>query len=186
MYAPCAITALLLFAAREPAQTQPAAEAPELLPAKTVRIDGVNAINALRPTPDGAGVFFTAHVTAINLWALLVSSWPEIGGGIVGLAGLVCGWTICRTLRRRRIPGLPYCRRCGYCLESLPSERCPDCGDERARRRAIIARPAWRRLAPGLVIVATLASTYAGLLIGEGAAGGVAVRLAAVVVGGAR
>ena len=52
--------------------------------------------------------------------------WSPIAGGvtILGVAGV---WLLASGVRRENCEG-PCCRRCGYILIGMVSERCPECG----------------------------------------------------------
>jgi tRNA(Ile2) C34 agmatinyltransferase TiaS len=56
---------------------------------------------------------------------------------VVGISALVRG------LRGRRIDDHPLCRRCGFDLTGKPetSTRCPECGSDLRRPRAILDNP---------------------------------------------
>jgi hypothetical protein len=57
--------------------------------------------------------------------------------------------------RGRRVGDEPHCRKCGYNLTGLPSERCPECGRPATGRNVIIGtrQRRWRLLAPGLALL---------------------------------
>ncbi|MCP4251326.1 MAG: hypothetical protein GY778_30185 [bacterium] len=72
------------------------------------------------------------------------------------LVGLVL---LLRGLRGRRIGDAPYCRKCGYNLTGLESDRCPECGRERVGRNVVIGRRRRRRasliIGVGLILVSS-------------------------------
>ena len=55
-------------------------------------------------------------------------------------------------LRGRRTDDHPVCRRCGYDLTGGPADRCPECGGDLSRRRAV--RVGHRRRRPTLIAAA--------------------------------
>ena len=114
---------------------------------------------------DSKSLFVELHPQAVNVWALLVYRWPEILGALAGLATLCLMLFLWRILRRRQFVGRPHCRKCNYCLEGCPSERCPECGYEHALPRAIVGRPTRRRVLPTVVALVLVASGYATLHI---------------------
>ena len=63
----------------------------------------------------------------------------NLPGLLIGYAAVVWVWRagVVRRLRRKLIElGVPVCRRCGYALQGIDAERCPECGgriDERLR-----------------------------------------------------
>jgi hypothetical protein len=50
---------------------------------------------------------------------------PWLSVLIVSMVGIIL---VARGLRGRRVRQAPHCRKCGYNLTGLPSERCPECG----------------------------------------------------------
>ncbi len=90
------------------------------------------------------------NLTAGWLWA------AELGGLVVGLALLRYGvWP-------RRRGDVPYCRKCGYNLTALPSDRCPECGTPLAPEKIVRGE---RRRRPTLITVGALSVSIAlGLL----------------------
>jgi hypothetical protein len=77
------------------------------------------------------------------------------------LLGLVAVGLVLWALVRPRKGEVPHCRRCGFSLAGLTEPgRCPECGSELARKRAVVIgerrrkrRPMW--WAAGLVVAAT-------------------------------
>ncbi|HEX8911766.1 MAG TPA: hypothetical protein VF796_05360, partial [Humisphaera sp.] len=60
--------------------------------------------------------------------------WFVVGSAFV-VAGLVA-WTLGRFPRRRG--RTPHCRRCGYVLTGLTSDRCPECGRDVGTSKAVV------------------------------------------------
>jgi hypothetical protein len=102
-----------------------------------------------------------ASIDAVLLW----SATPLLA---LGALLLKLGW-----LPRRR-GGEPRCRRCGYDLTANASGRCPECGADVARPRAVVAGV--RRPRP----VVALAGILLVLLAGVATLPGVRTRLSAV------
>lgn len=65
-----------------------------------------------------------------------------------GTALVIAGW------RGRCVDRLPYCRKCRFCLDGLPSTTCPECGRSLERSRGV--RLGRRRTRLGLVGVGLL------------------------------
>src|SRR5689334_8826997 len=53
-----------------------------------------------------------------TLWPLMISAMLFIAGG----------WLLRRSWWPRRVGSAPHCRRCGYNVDAIPSQRCPECG----------------------------------------------------------
>ncbi|MFO0827279.1 MAG: hypothetical protein U0572_03930 [Phycisphaerales bacterium] len=86
-------------------------------------------------------------------------------GPALALSGIAIGvWWCVRTLRRPRMVGHSYCRRCNQALDSsrAPPARCPECGAALSARRIVIGRSWARRLVPValLAIVMTLSGAF--------------------------
>src|SRR5690606_16209537 len=77
-------------------------------------------------------------------------------GWLVGLAGAaVVAWALlgdrARQLRRGRTR---RCPRCWYSMEGVPGLRCPECGREAKRERALLkSRRRWRWAVVGVLVV---------------------------------
>lgn len=84
------------------------------------------------------------------------STAPLITIVLPALALLLAWWMFFRGLRGKKIDHHPWCRRCRFDLHGLPTAqaRCPECGADLARRRAI--GQGQRRKRPAIVIVSLL------------------------------
>jgi hypothetical protein len=107
---------------------------------------------------DGSGAIISLPPASMNaLLDAAESVWPGLyppssrafdlsGGGVVsefqwsGLLndstvvaalGMVVGGLVRQVCRRRRFPS-GHCQRCGYNLDGLPEQRCPECGQDAA------------------------------------------------------
>lgn len=119
-------------------------------------------------------ISFVRRMFAAGVWLvglLLVSQFVNVHawGRIVGytcmtvtLIGMLYLFEKVVLLERRAFT----CKKCGYDLQGLPEDRCPECGTafDRAERERIIARiaaplpkPKYRRLAALVVVLLTLA-----------------------------
>ena len=78
--------------------------------------------------------------------------------GSVGVVLILLGARNILVALRRREGTEPHCRKCNYPLHGLESDRCPECGSELAGSNIArgSARPWWRALRPGAVIVVLL------------------------------
>jgi hypothetical protein len=92
---------------------------------------------------DGRHVVYTQDAQQLDVWAAIVSYWPEalLGGLSVFLfAGLVL-----TVRRRRRFPFEhgPFCKKCAYPTRGLTGTSCPECGKSLAGRgvRRGLTRP---------------------------------------------
>lgn len=103
--------------------------------------------------PGSSLLYVSESRTSINIWSLLTTYWPEtITLGVT----LPAAFVLWRLLRRRRVPGQPYCRKCNYQLTALPTaERCPECGVSLIRRRPVIgrSRTVWITLAAVTIVL---------------------------------
>src|SRR3954451_5269023 len=90
--------------------------------------------------------------------------------------GLASAAVLAYALRGRRVDDHPLCRTCGFDLFGKPvdSTRCPECGADLARRRAVrIGRRVCRRRVLAVALPAVLlAGGWLGV-VGWGAARGV-------------
>ncbi len=64
----------------------------------------------------------------------------------VGCVLFICG------LRGRRVGDEPRCRKCGYNLTGLTSERCPECGTAASGKNVVVGIRRRRVLAPSLLL----------------------------------
>lgn len=152
-----AITSVALTA---PAATGARASEPLVIePLHTLTFSASSDIYQIALTPDGRELFVQLATNAINLSALPLMYWPELGGAIVALVLLWGALRIRRVLKAPQRVGEPHCRRCGYCLTGCPSERCPECG--RATRRVRIGRGFLRRTWAASTLMALVAGPYA-------------------------
>src|SRR5262249_38977096 len=109
-------------------------------------------------SPDGETLYVLINDQAINLWAILVYFWPEIGGGLVALAAILFLLALRRILRTPRLPAQPHCRPCNYCLKSAPSQVCPECG--KPIKRTIRGRTTRRRVLVFVIPLGVVALAY--------------------------
>ena len=134
-------------------------------PVHTIRFEESPRIGSAAFSKDGRSIFVLIHPQGVNIWALIVYRWPEVLGGLAGLGTLCAGWVLWRIVRRERLVGKPYCPKCNYCLEGCPSDRCPECGYERARLGAVVGRALWRRTLAVVVVLAMIVAGYASLWV---------------------
>ena len=85
-----------------------------LSPTHQIAFPGSNTIFAVEFTPDGRTAYCLVDGQSIDLWAAGLSHWPELLGGVLGLAIVVYLLVLARIKRRSQTPGAPYCRRCNY------------------------------------------------------------------------
>src|SRR3954462_7470286 len=64
---------------------------------------------------------------SMNVPSTLHPAWLATAAGVCLLLGL---WLLRRGWRGRRVGDEPFCSKCGYSLQALPSHRCPECGAE--------------------------------------------------------
>jgi|GEM_PF-2745915 len=116
--------------------------------------------------PDRGVVLVHMHAPALNLWRLGVSIWPELLGIGGGLLLLIALYALRRVLRRPRVRGEPYCRRCNYHLVHLADDaKCPECGRIVAKTR-VLGRRRWHRLAiPSLLCMVSLTMLATPVLV---------------------
>src|SRR5580658_6525765 len=69
---------------------------------------------------------------------------------------------------RQRQGTEPHCRRCNYLLRGLESDRCPECGSELTAANVArgSARPWWRALRPGAVIMFVVGMAMLAMWLG--------------------
>lgn len=108
--------------------------------------------------PDGKTLYVQLTDDVINLWAIPIMYWPELGGLATALAVLFAIARLRRVMRYPQQPGQPYCRRCGYCLVGCPSDKCPECGVP--ARTPIIGRTFRRRVWMPLTLCVLVAGPY--------------------------
>ena len=112
----------------------------------------------------GAGVWLVGLVLVSKLlfhpyaWGRIIA----YAGMILTLVGVLYLFEKVILLERRAF----MCKKCGYDLQGLPEDRCPECGTafDRAERECIIARiaspppkPKYRRVAALVVVLLSLA-----------------------------
>ena len=100
-----------------------------------------------------------------NVWAVPAYFGRELIAAPAVLIGLLVARRMVRLMRRRWTIGEPHCRRCGYCLSKLTSDRCPECGTGLTAGTSVIARPVGRRVALGVTVAALLLLTYPAMYI---------------------
>ncbi len=99
--------------------------------------------------PGVGGHYYTAEwdLPMTNLWAAPAYFCRELIAVAAAAAAVPLARRALRLSRRRGIVGQPQCRRCGYCLSKLTSDRCPECGTRLTDRTRGVARPVGRRVA---------------------------------------
>lgn len=109
----------------------------------------------VRWSDDGSRILVARPVDA-RAWPLLDAARPDIGAALAigGLVLLAAGTA--RVVRRPRVPGRSYCRRCNHDLNAGPgahpaSDRCPECGHSLGARAIAHGATRARRLARVLV-----------------------------------
>jgi hypothetical protein len=118
-------------------------------------------INESRWSEDGSRIFVSRTVDP-RVWPLLDAARPDIGALLVvaGVLAIIIG--VARIVRRPRIAGRSYCRRCNHDLNAMPGERpssprCPECGLPLDGRGVTAGRGSGLRMArvgvPALVTV---------------------------------
>ncbi len=111
-------------------------------------------MGAFVSTPQGHTGYVSVQREAINIWFVLTYYWPEDLIVVFVLAGSIWLW---RLLRRRRIPGEPYCRRCNYRLTGgVATEKCPECGTAFADRSCVIGKRIRFKLTAAIVLSSIL------------------------------
>ena len=117
--------------------------------------------------PASNGHYYTGEwgLPMTNLWALPAYFGRELIAIPAAMIGLLVARRTLRLMQRRWIIGQPHCRRCGYCLSHLTSDRCPECGTHVTARTSIIARPVGRRVALGLTVALLLFLAYPAMHI---------------------
>ncbi len=128
----------------------------------------------VRWSDDGSRILVARSVDA-RAWPLLDAARPDIGAllAIGGLVLLAAG--IGRVIRRPRVPGRSYCRRCNHDLNAVPgarpaSDRCPECGLSLGARAIVRGSTRARRLAR--VLVPSLAAMGLGAWLFTGSVRG--------------
>jgi len=124
-------------------------------------------INSAVFSADGKTIYILTIGKSINVWAVLVYCWPEILGAIVLLSALAFTIIVRRVVRRKQDKGRPYCRPCGYCLQSLVGDRCPECGVDVSVKKPIMGRSTRRRILPWGVACAMVVGGYAALHVAQ-------------------
>ena len=140
----------------EPAATasaQVGASAPIVInPSHIFSYPGDTWIDWIDLTPDGKHLRAHWRLGSVNLWAVLVYFWPEL---LAFIAALMLVVMLCRVIRRKRIVGQWYCRKCNYQLANSVSDRCPECGATLTPRNRVIGRPPlWRLGLIGVLLMA--------------------------------
>ncbi len=112
-----------------------------------------------------AAVVWLGMVAFVSQFLFHPYAWGRIAGCVgmtVTLVGMLYIFERVILLERRAFT----CKQCGYDLQGLPEDRCPECGTafDRTERERIIARvtsppprPRYRRLAALAVVIAMLA-----------------------------
>ena len=75
---------------------------------------------------------------------------------------------VIRGLRGRRVGQTPFCRKCGYNLTALESERCPECGGGLGESSVVVGVRHRRRGLVGTGVALLLLSTVGWVAIGGG------------------
>ncbi|MCA9310948.1 MAG: hypothetical protein KDA21_07070, partial [Phycisphaerales bacterium] len=90
-------------------------------------------------------LYVAANTELVNLWAVIVSHWPELLGVVLGVVLLVALVRFVSVMRRPQVVGRVYCRGCNYDVSDTP-ETCPECGRALAKVPARRGRTRRRRL----------------------------------------
>ncbi|MCH7701102.1 MAG: hypothetical protein IID37_05400 [Planctomycetes bacterium] len=116
---------------------------------------------------DGKTIYILTIGKSINVWAILVYWWPEAMGAMAGLSVAAFTIIVRRVVRQKQDKGRPYCRQCGYCLQSLVEDRCPECGVNVSVKKPVIGRSTRRRILPWGVACAMIVGGYAALHVAQ-------------------
>lgn len=112
---------------------------------------------------DADTIIVQSNEPAINLFGLGVYFWPEVLGALTFVLVLWAALRCWRVARTPHVPGLPHCRRCGYCLAGLVGDRCSECGTSPSVRRPVVGRSVLRRVGPILTVAGIAAIGYGSL-----------------------
>ncbi len=105
-----------------PVEGMPVLEADRLIP-----IGELGYVKAL--SGDGKTVYILDDdVATLDLRWLIHECIVEITAGLAGLALLILLWRAWRSVRKKRIAGETYCRKCNYHLRGCTADACPECG----------------------------------------------------------
>ena len=132
-------------------------------PLHTLTFPESSRISSVAFTRNGESALVVIHPEAINLWSVIVYLWPEILGGLALIVTARSVFRIVRITRDRRIVGVPYCRKCGYCLKDLTRSECPECGVDTLSRSPILGRSTRLRLLPSCTLMAVVLAGYGTL-----------------------
>lgn len=116
---------------------------------------------------DGKTIYILTYWKAINVWAILVYWWPEVLGALAVLSVAAFTVFVRKIVRQTQDKGRPYCRQCGYCLQSLVGDRCPECGVNVSVKKPVIGRSTRRRILPWSVACAMIVGGYAALHVAQ-------------------
>lgn len=117
-----------------------------LQPTTTVTLPGGFSVFSIVFSGDSNRLFAEVNWNEVNVWTVLVYFWPEVLGLLVGAFTILSVVVVARIIRTPRRPGVPYCRRCNYCLEALAADRCPECGTALVGKQTVLGRTLLRRL----------------------------------------
>jgi hypothetical protein len=116
----------------------------------------VDDYSVMAVSPDASNAYFLWTEQRINLWHVATYYWPE---ELMASSGFAVIWLTLRLIARvskRRVPGVPYCRKCNYRLTGINSQRCPECGAPNTKSNRIVARRiGWAASIPIVLVIAT-------------------------------
>lgn len=121
--------------------------------------------NGLLANEQSLAVYALGDETVINTWQAAVFCWPEILGVLSLLLALLSIRPLRRAIRRQRLVGEPYCRRCLYQLRGCESSRCPECGIDITSRNKLAGTPCRLRIAALITLLVLLPAAYPSILL---------------------
>ena len=112
-------------------------------PVRSLELQDAYMVMDVAYSPDGNTVYAVTRPDGVSVWEVTVYYWPELLGVVLAITILLFALLVLRVHRRPRRMGLAYCRKCNYCLSSVSSDRCPECGAIHARRAPVLGRGRW-------------------------------------------